>query len=78
MIGCVKRKTHCCITKLIHNHGDAVAMLFREDVPAIPDKWIASHTQVDIIAHLRSVDFPAPRNPQMIVRGTRDLAGDGS
>ena len=31
-----------------------------------------------VLTHLRRVDFPAPRKPQMIVRGTRDWLTDSS
>ena len=69
----MKSITYCCISELVHYNCDAVSMSFCQNTSFTQqypsaDNWRNKH----YFANLSNVDFPAPRNPQMIVKGTRE------
>jgi hypothetical protein len=66
-----QEKPYCSVSKLIHDDGYPIPMLFCQNPPL--RQSISKWAFVSPIAetHLSKVDFPAPKNPQIMVKGTR-------
>lgn len=60
--------THCSIPEFIHYNGDAIPMSFGQNSP---DLGLSCKANLGGSTYLSNVDFPAPKKPQMMVRGTR-------
>lgn len=58
-----------CVAKLIHDDCYPVAMLFCQNSPSAR---LAGAFVIGVLStDLRKVDFPAPKKPHIMVRGTR-------
>ncbi len=64
-------ETYSCVPKFVHDNCNAVSMVLSEDAPKKPQPFQNLRKGFDDNeTHFRSVDLPAPRNPEIIVRGT--------
>ena len=68
----VRERAYSRVSEFVHDHGDAIAMAFSKNSPV---KMNEIRIPSEIVAYLSSVDLPAPRKPQMIVRGTLTASG---
>ena len=70
ILGKGEKSTNRGVAEFVHDDSDAIAVLFGEDASwgggLISGKYGGAGDE----AHLRRVDFPAPRKPQIMVRGT--------
>ena len=75
--------THRSITKLIHYDCDTITVSFRQDAPEEMDQCDPLRMGVRD-TDFSNVDLPAPKNPHIMVSGTRScppatkLAAEGS
>ena len=74
--------THRSITKLIHYDCDTITVSFRQDAPEEMDQCDPLRMGVRD-TDFSNVDLPAPKNPHMMVSGTRSwsatkLGAEGS
>ena len=64
---------YCCISELVHYNCNAVSMSFCQNTSLHSNIRQRTIGKIKgIFTNLSNVDFPAPRNPQMMVKGTRE------